>query len=103
MPILQLGLESKTLSEQDIFDIGLNFIRTQLATVQGAAVPLPYGGKFRQIMVDLESRPALCQGYLGDGCLERRQRAEHHSAGRRRQDRQDRLSGEGEQQPAHAR
>src|ERR1022692_4870398 len=53
VPILQLGLESKTLSEQDIFDLGLNFIRTQLATVQGAAVPLPYGGKFRQIMVDL--------------------------------------------------
>jgi multidrug efflux pump subunit AcrB len=53
VPILQLGLESKTLSEQDIFDFGLNFIRTQLATVQGAAVPLPYGGKFRQIMVDL--------------------------------------------------
>ncbi|MGA2130804.1 MAG: efflux RND transporter permease subunit [Bryobacteraceae bacterium] len=53
VPILQLGLESKTLSEQAIFDYGLNFIRTQLATVQGAAVPLPYGGKFRQIMVDL--------------------------------------------------
>src|SRR5579871_5103456 len=53
VPILQLGLESKTLSEQTIFDLGLNFIRTQLATVQGAAVPLPYGGKFRQVMVDL--------------------------------------------------
>ena len=53
VPILQLGLESKTMSEQAIFDLGLNFIRTQLATVQGAAVPLPYGGKFRQIMVDL--------------------------------------------------
>jgi multidrug efflux pump subunit AcrB len=53
VPILQLALESKTLSEQAIFDFGLNFIRTQLATVQGAAVPLPYGGKFRQIMVDL--------------------------------------------------
>jgi multidrug efflux pump subunit AcrB len=53
VPILQLGLESKTMSEQAIFDYGLNFIRTQLATVQGAAVPLPYGGKFRQIMVDL--------------------------------------------------
>jgi len=53
VPILQLGLESKTLSEQDIFDLGLNFIRTQLATVQGASVPLPYGGKFREVMVDL--------------------------------------------------
>jgi multidrug efflux pump subunit AcrB len=53
VPILQLACESKTLSEQAIFDLGLNFIRTQLATVQGAAVPTPYGGKFRQIMVDL--------------------------------------------------
>ena len=47
VPILQLGLESETLSEQELFDLGQNFIRTQLATVQGAAVPLPYGGKFR--------------------------------------------------------
>jgi multidrug efflux pump subunit AcrB len=53
VPILQLGLESKTLSEQELFDLGQNFIRTQLATIQGAAVPLPYGGKFRQVMVDL--------------------------------------------------
>jgi multidrug efflux pump subunit AcrB len=53
VPILQLGLASKTLSEQELFDLGLNFIRTQLATVQGASVPLPFGGKFRQVMVDL--------------------------------------------------
>ena len=54
VPILQLGLESKTLSEQEIYDLGQNFIRTPLATVQGAAVPSPYGGKQRQIMVDLD-------------------------------------------------
>ncbi|MGH9663100.1 MAG: efflux RND transporter permease subunit, partial [Bryobacteraceae bacterium] len=53
VPILQLGLSSKSLSEQELFDLGLNFIRTQLATVQGAALPLPYGGKWRQVMVDL--------------------------------------------------
>jgi multidrug efflux pump subunit AcrB len=53
VPILQLGLQSKTLSEQQLFDLGQNFIRTQLATVQGASVPLPFGGKFRQVMVDL--------------------------------------------------
>ena len=45
VPILQLGLASKTLSEQQLFDLGQNFIRTPLATVQGAAVPSPYGGK----------------------------------------------------------
>ncbi|WP_180538489.1 efflux RND transporter permease subunit [Nevskia soli] len=55
VPILQLAEESDTLSEQQLFDLGLNFIRTQLATVQGAAVPLPYGGKQRQIMVDIDS------------------------------------------------
>ncbi len=53
VPILQLGLQSKTLSEQMIFDLGQNFIRTPLATIQGAAIPLPYGGKFRGVMVDL--------------------------------------------------
>jgi len=54
VPIIQLGLESKTMSEQELFDMGQNFIRTQLATIQGAAVPLPYGGKFRQVMVDID-------------------------------------------------
>ena len=58
VPILQLGVSSKTLSEQQLYDYGQNFIRTQLATIQGAAVPLPYGGKPRQIMVDLDI-PAL--------------------------------------------
>jgi multidrug efflux pump subunit AcrB len=53
VPILQLALSSKTLSEQTLYDLGTNFIRTQLATVQGASVPLPYGGKARQIMVDI--------------------------------------------------
>jgi CzcA family heavy metal efflux pump len=54
VPILQLGLSSETLTEQQLFDYGTNFIRTQLATVQGASVPLPYGGKYREIMVDLD-------------------------------------------------
>jgi len=62
VPILQLGLESNTLSEQAIFDLALNFIRTQLATVQGAAVPLPYGGKFRQINVDLDPDQLYAKG-----------------------------------------
>ena len=54
VPILQLGLESKTLSEQEIYDLAQNFIRTPLATVQGASVPGPYGGKQRQVVVDLD-------------------------------------------------
>jgi len=59
VPILQLSLSSTTLSEQEVGDFGTNFIRTQLATVQGAAVPWPFGGKTPQIMVDLN--PALLQ------------------------------------------
>ena len=54
-PIIQLGLSSKTLPEQQLFDLGNNFLRTQLATVQGAALPYPYGGKQRQIMVDIDT------------------------------------------------
>ena len=54
VPILQLGLSGQGLTEQDLYDLGLNFIRTRLATVQGASVPLPWGGKSRQIMVDLD-------------------------------------------------
>src|SRR6201987_1867052 len=53
-PIIQLGLSSKTLPEQQLFDLGQNFLRTFLATVPGAATPYPYGGKLRQIQVDLD-------------------------------------------------
>ena len=53
VPILQLGLCSKTLREQEIFDLGNNFIRTPLGTVQGASVSYPFGGKQRAVMVDL--------------------------------------------------
>ncbi len=54
-PIIQLGLSSKTLPEQRLFDLGNNFLRNQLATVQGAALPYPYGGKQRQVMVDIDT------------------------------------------------
>ena len=53
-PIVQLGLSSKSLPEQQLFDLGNNFLRTQLATVQGAATPYPYGGKILQVQVDLD-------------------------------------------------
>lgn len=58
VPILQLALSGKGLSEQQLNDLAANFLRTQLATVQGAVFPNPYGGKQRQIMVDLNI-PAL--------------------------------------------
>ncbi|VVE53806.1 RND transporter [Pandoraea capi] len=62
VPVLQLGLSSKTLPEQSLYDLGNSFIRTQLATVQGAAVPLPYGGKVRQIVVQLDTKALQAKG-----------------------------------------
>ncbi len=59
VPILQLALSGKGLQEQDLNDIALNFLRTQLVTVPGAVVPYPYGGKQRQVMIDLN--PAQLQ------------------------------------------
>ncbi len=61
VPIIQLALTSTKLSEMDLFDLGYNFIRTQLATVQGASIPYPFGGRQRQIQVDLD--PAALRAY----------------------------------------
>jgi CzcA family heavy metal efflux pump len=60
-PIVQLGLSSKTLPEQQLFDLGQNFLRTQITTVQGAGTPYPYGGRPLQVQVDLDS--AKLQAY----------------------------------------
>ena len=54
VPILQLALSSTGLSQSALFDYGQNFIRPQLATVAGAAIPSPYGGKVRQVQVDID-------------------------------------------------
>ncbi|MEI9974022.1 MAG: efflux RND transporter permease subunit, partial [Ignavibacteriota bacterium] len=59
VPILQLSLSSPTLSEQALTDLGMNYMRSQLATVAGAAVPWPFGGKTPQVMVDVD--PTLLQ------------------------------------------
>jgi multidrug efflux pump subunit AcrB len=56
VPVLQLALSSPTLSETTLYDDGLNFIRPQLASVAGAAVPAPYGGKVRQVQADLNQQ-----------------------------------------------
>ncbi len=62
VPILQLALSSPQVSEQKIFDIGQNFIRPQLATVPGSAVPSPYGGKVRQVQIDLNPHALQSKG-----------------------------------------
>jgi multidrug efflux pump subunit AcrB len=56
VPIIQLALSGRGLSEQQLYDLGSNFIRTQLITVPGAAIPNSYGGKQRQVMVDLDTQ-----------------------------------------------
>lgn len=56
VPVLQLGLSGNGLTEQQLNDFGQNFIRTQLATVQGASIPYPYGGKQREVLVDINTQ-----------------------------------------------
>jgi multidrug efflux pump subunit AcrB len=62
VPVLQLGLSGTGLTEQQLNDFGSNFIRTQLATVQGASMPFPYGGKQRQVQVDIDTQKLQAHG-----------------------------------------
>src|ERR1700675_2629554 len=62
VPILQLALSSKKLSEQALGDIGINFLRTGLVTIPGVAIPYPYGGKQRQVQVDLDTAALQSKG-----------------------------------------
>ncbi|HEV7673466.1 MAG TPA: efflux RND transporter permease subunit [Candidatus Angelobacter sp.] len=62
VPILQLALSSPTLSEQQLNDYGLNFIRPPLTSVPGTAIPYPYGGKQRQVQVDLNTNALQANG-----------------------------------------
>ncbi|HXO88925.1 MAG TPA: efflux RND transporter permease subunit [Candidatus Acidoferrales bacterium] len=62
VPILQLGLSAPQLNEQQLADMGQNFIRTQLVTVNGVAIPYPYGGKQRTVMVDLNTAAMQSKG-----------------------------------------
>ncbi|ONX64443.1 RND transporter [Burkholderia cenocepacia] len=62
IPVIQLGLSSKTLSEQSLADIALNFLRPQLITVPGAQIPFPYGGRPRVVAIDLDPQALLAKG-----------------------------------------
>jgi multidrug efflux pump subunit AcrB len=62
VPIIQIGLSGKGLSEQQLNDYGLNFVRTQLVTIPGAVVPSVYGGKQRTIMVNMDPRAMQAKG-----------------------------------------
>jgi multidrug efflux pump subunit AcrB len=65
VPIVQLALSGEGLTEQNLSDLGLNMIRTRLVTVPGAAVPYPYGGKTRQIQLDLDTAALHARGLSG--------------------------------------
>ncbi|MGV7211294.1 efflux RND transporter permease subunit [Oxalobacteraceae bacterium A2-2] len=62
VPILQLALSGKGLTEQSLFDLGMNTVRTPLVTVPGAAIPLPYGGKQRQVQIDIRPEALQARG-----------------------------------------
>ncbi|MEX3950463.1 efflux RND transporter permease subunit [Paraburkholderia sp. EG287B] len=62
IPVIQLGLSSKSMSEQALADVAMNFLRPQLITIPGAQVPYPYGGKTRVISVDLDTRALISKG-----------------------------------------
>jgi CzcA family heavy metal efflux pump len=70
VPILQLALSSKKLPQMQLFDLGQNFIRPQLATVAGAAVPSPYGGKILQVQVDLDQEAMQAHKVSADDVLD---------------------------------
>src|SRR5579871_5886258 len=62
VPIIQLGLSGEGLNEQQLNDIAINFLRVGLVTVPGAAIPYPYGGKFRQVQIDLDPTELQARG-----------------------------------------
>src|SRR5271169_400711 len=66
VPILQLALSSDTLPEAQIYDLGNTILRTQLATVAGASIPFPFGGKQRQVQVDLDPQALRAHGLSGN-------------------------------------
>src|SRR5713226_4237796 len=66
VPVIMISLGSDQLSEQEINDLGNNFIRTQLVAVEGAAVPLPYGGKSRVVNVDIDPDALYAHGLSPD-------------------------------------
>src|SRR5207237_7768070 len=62
VPVAQLTISSDKLTEQEVYDYGLNFIRLRLFTIPGLATPAPYGGKSRQIMVDIDPARVAAKG-----------------------------------------
>ena len=62
VPILQVAMQSESLSEQQLFDYGINFVRTDMTTIPGIQIPYPYGGKQRLIMIDIDPQRLFAWG-----------------------------------------
>ncbi|MGH9356463.1 MAG: efflux RND transporter permease subunit [Terriglobia bacterium] len=75
VPVVQMTLSSSTLSEQQIYDYGLNFIRVQLFTIPGLSTPAPFGGKFRQVMVSLNPGAMAAKGLSAEDVVTALQRS----------------------------
>jgi multidrug efflux pump subunit AcrB len=86
VPIIQLALSGQGMSEQQLADTGLNVVRTPLVTVPGAAIPYPYGGKARQVQIDLDAVAMQARGLSGQDVANAR-RAEFDYPGRQPEDR----------------
>ena len=84
VPVIQLALSSKSLSQAQIFDYGQNFIRPQLASIPGSAIPSPYGGKILQVQVDIDQDKLQAYGLSAAGSRRRDRPAKHRHAGRAR-------------------
>ena len=88
VPIIQLALSGKGLTEQNLADLGLNFVRPRLVTVQGAGIPWPFGGKAPQVMFDLDTAALQSRGLTGTRRGPCARRTEPHHPGRFGEDRQ---------------
>ena len=99
VPIIQLALSGSGLSEQTLADIGLNVVRTPLVTVPGAAIPFPYGGKTRQVQIDLDSAAMQARGLSGQDVANALAGAEPDHARRHAEDRDVRIHDPAQQRP----
>ena len=103
VPIVQIAVSSDTLTEQQIFDYAQNFVIQQLGTVQGARVPQPWGGKQRQIMVDLDPDALYAHGLSPQRRQHGHRQPEPDHPGRHRQDGRPGVQRQAQQQPGRDR
>ncbi len=91
VPIVQVALSAKGMTEQAVFDLAINTVRTPLVTVPGAAIPWPFGGKFRQIQIDLDPGAMQARGLSANDVANALCRPESADTGRHAEDRQRRV------------